>query len=192
MQIAAELHRIGSETLHGELQGRRGSSQRKLTVEKKQCVQIDLRAGILDSRAVILLSRSGKTWRFIREENRPNENQLEVADRRRGSSSYRLVEEAIAKNIFPNRLAWVPEQPSVGAIVAFQSQDDFAIGQAALSYITEAMREGRIQHGYVLFVRRQGTAYALVRYATVDQIGRTRWEATARWEVGAFWWCRRN
>ena len=99
------------------------------------------------------------------------------------------VEEAMAKNIFPNRLAWVPEQPSVGAIVAFQSTDDFAIGQESLSYIAKSLREGRIREGYVLLLRKQGTGYTLVRCATVEQVSVAlagRPPRDGKW--GPFWW----
>jgi hypothetical protein len=52
---------------------------------------------------------------------------------------------AQAKSIYPNLLAWIDGRPRVGAIVAFQSETDFALGKAGLDYVTCAKAEGRCQ-----------------------------------------------
>lgn len=103
--------------------------------------------------------------------------------------TFGTVESAKKKNIFPNRLAWVPEHPGVGALAVFQSQEDFAIGKAGLDYILNAQRDGRIQEGYVLLLGKSGPPYVYVNSAPAAEVAEALAEEPLRdGKWGAFRW----
>jgi hypothetical protein len=96
---------------------------------------------------------------------------------------------AAIKAIHPNMLAWVDENPRVGAVVVSQSDTDFALGQAALSYVTQAKAEGRLDEGIVVLVHKLGNRYEYVNAATAEEVTQIVSELPLRngsW--GPYWW----
>jgi hypothetical protein len=96
---------------------------------------------------------------------------------------------AQAKGVYPNSLAWIDGCPRVGAIVAFQSDSDFALGKAGLDYVTQAKAEGRLDEAWVLLLRKQGNGYLYVNSATAEAVVKVVTELPTRagsW--GEFWW----
>jgi hypothetical protein len=102
------------------------------------------------------------------------------------------VQEAKAKGVYPNRLAWLKENPKIGAVIVFQSETDFAFGKASLEYITKAKAEERLEKGYVILVRgSMNGRLEFVNAATIEEV-----EALVRnipphdGKWGPFWWLR--
>ncbi len=64
------------------------------------------------------------------------------------------IKEARDKKIFPNRLAWPKDQPRVGALVVFQSDNNlFAVGKNGLDFMITAIGDNRFDAGVVLLLR---------------------------------------
>src|SRR5262249_4142970 len=98
---------------------------------------------------------------------------------------------AQAKGIYPNLLAWIDGHPRIGAIVAFQSETDFALGKAGLDHVTASKAEGRLDEAWVLVLRRkQGMEpYQYVNSATVEAVAKVVSDIPARTgQWGEFWW----
>ena len=96
---------------------------------------------------------------------------------------------AQAKGIYPNALAWVDGNPRIGAIVVFQSDNDFALGKAGLDYLTRAKAEGRLDEGQVSLLRKHGGRYEYVNAAPVEAVTKVVAEMPARGgQWGEFWW----
>ena len=101
------------------------------------------------------------------------------------------IEEAQAKKVYPNRLAWLATQPKIGAVAVFQSQGaDFALGSAGLDYIVDAVREQRIEKGFVLLLRKDIVGkLTFVNAAAVEEVKaalQNNRQMEGKW--GAYWW----
>ena len=63
---------------------------------------------------------------------------------------------AKAKGVFPNRIAWLADDPKIAGIVVFKSQrgDDYPLSQASVNYLSKGKTEGRVEEDFILFLRR--------------------------------------
>jgi len=99
-------------------------------------------------------------------------------------------EEARAKKVYPNRLAWLAKQPKIGVVVVFQSETDFALGRAGLYYIVNAVRQQRIEKGFVLLLRKDNGKLEFVNAAPAEEIEtalhNNRPPLEGAW--GPYWW----
>ena len=60
------------------------------------------------------------------------------------------------KGVFPNRIAWLADDPKIAGIVVFKSQngDDFPLSQASVNYLSKGKIEGRVEEDFILLLRR--------------------------------------
>jgi hypothetical protein len=68
-------------------------------------------------------------------------------------------EEARAKGVYPNRVAWPSDDPKVCIILLYKSKKgtDYALSLAAVNRMKAALADGRIREGYVVLVQRPHT-----------------------------------
>jgi hypothetical protein len=95
------------------------------------------------------------------------------------------------KAVFPNRLGWVKDNPKIGAVIAFQSQTDFALGKFGFDYIVAAKKTGQLDAAYVLLLRNENGRPQFVNAATVEEMEiMLRDEVLHEGTYGQFWWLR--
>ena len=94
------------------------------------------------------------------------------------------------KGIYPNRLAWLKDNPRIGAVVVFQSQTDFALGKAGLDHIIKAKATGHLDEAYVLLLRASVNGRPqFINAAPVEEIAaRLHKEMPREGQWGPFWW----
>jgi hypothetical protein len=81
------------------------------------------------------------------------------------------TQEAQAKGVYPNRLAWTKDNTKIGAVVVFQSDTDFALGKAGLEYLAKAKAKKRLEKAYVILVRRSVNGHLeFVNAATIEEV----------------------
>ncbi|HEX3339692.1 MAG TPA: hypothetical protein VHT68_11030 [Pseudolabrys sp.] len=96
--------------------------------------------------------------------------------------------QAKAREVYPNRIGWLKQDPQVGALVVYQSETDFAIGRAGIDYITNALQQDRIKEGFVVLLR-GGDQPKFVAAATPAEIEcAVRGLPIQNGKWGAFWW----
>ena len=89
-----------------------------------------------------------------------------------GQVAFSSIRQAQALKIFPNRLAWVKDNPRLGAIAVFRGETDYAIGVSAVDYLSKAITERRIGEGHFLFLRRSlnGAKIELISALRLDEV----------------------
>ena len=96
-----------------------------------------------------------------------------------------------AKGAYPNRLYFNANQNS-GAMVAFRgANDSWAVNKAAVDYLINAVREGRIGEGYAILA--EGTPTAVVSSLTINEVAKLLNDVPptiGTW--GAYWWIPRG
>jgi hypothetical protein len=104
-----------------------------------------------------------------------------------GGLSICSAQEAKAKDVYPNRLGWLKEDPKIGAAIVFQSETDFALGKAILEYLVKAKG---LKEAFVLLLRRGVNGHLeFVNAATIEEVEallRNIKPTEGNW--GPFWW----
>lgn len=97
--------------------------------------------------------------------------------------------EAQAKKVYPNRLGWPATQPKIGAVVVFKSKTDFALSSVGLDYIVDAVRQHRIEQGFVLLLRKDRGKFVFVNAAPVEEVkAALNNNRPIDGEWGPYWW----
>jgi hypothetical protein len=102
------------------------------------------------------------------------------------------AQQAKAKGVYPNRLGWLKENPKIGEAIVYQSETDFALGQASLEYLVKAKAGGRLDEAFVLLLcRGMNGQPEFVNAATIEEVQallRNIKPTEGNW--GPFWWLR--
>jgi hypothetical protein len=95
------------------------------------------------------------------------------------------------KTVFPNRFGWPKGQERVGAVIAFQSQTDFALGKIGLDHMIAAKKAGELDEAFVLLLRNESGRLHFVNAATVEEVEiLLRDEPLLHGTYGYFWWLK--
>jgi hypothetical protein len=87
---------------------------------------------------------------------------------------------------YPNRL-FHNADTKCGAIVAFRgNSDSWAVNEAAINYLSDAVRDGRIDKGFVILATRPKTVVSVMEIEEVKKLlkGMTPRDG----DFGRYWW----
>jgi hypothetical protein len=96
------------------------------------------------------------------------------------------------KDAYPNRFGWLKDNPRIGAVICFQSQTDFALGEKCLNYIIEKKGEKHLDEAYVVLLHANGKGPPeFVNAAPAEEVAAMLRNETPRTgEYGSFWWLK--
>ncbi len=100
-----------------------------------------------------------------------------------------LLQSAKAKRVFPNRRAWPKDHPKIGAIIAYRSDLDCALGKRALDLVRKAKAAGRIDGAFIVVLGAAGEfiralPLELEQVEAIVESGMMLREG----KFGPFWW----